>query len=85
MPKGICLASEPGCGKSLLARAVARYCGDAPIVISSVADWFTKERSYMDDVIRAMRLDRSVALARAHGIGFLFLDEVDAVPDRAPR
>lgn len=85
LPKGVCLASDPGCGKSLLARAIARFCGDAPIVISSVADWFTKERSYMDDVIRAMRstLDRSAALARAHGICFLFLDEVDAVPDRA--
>ncbi|MBR0780751.1 AAA family ATPase [Bradyrhizobium iriomotense] len=85
LPKGVCLASEPGCGKSVLARSIARFCGDAPIVISSVADWFTKERSYMDDVIRAMRstLDRSAALARAHGICFLFLDEVDAIPDRA--
>lgn len=85
LPKGVCLASVPGCGKSMLARAIAHHCGNAPIVISSVADWFTKERSYMDDVIRAMRstLDRSAALARTHGICFLFLDEVDAIPNRA--
>ncbi|MFN5018619.1 AAA family ATPase [Bradyrhizobium sp.] len=85
MPKGICVASEPGCRKSMLARSIAKHCGDAPLVVSSVADWFVKERSYIDDVIRAMRatFDRCAALARAHGICFLFLDEVDAIPDRA--
>lgn len=80
LQKGICLVSEPGCGKSLFARMLARECG-VPIVVSSCADWFTKS-GYLDDVIRSMRsvFDRCAALANPCAIAFL--DEVDAIPNR---
>ncbi|MHC2288799.1 AAA family ATPase [Bradyrhizobium barranii] len=80
IPKGICLVSEPGCGKSLYARILARECG-VPIVVTSCADWFTKS-GYLDDVIRSMRsvFDRCAALANPCSIAFL--DEIDAVPNR---
>jgi cell division protease FtsH len=84
MQKGICLASEPGIGKSLYARALAHHC-KLPIVVSSVADWFTQNRSFLDEVIRSMRavFDRASALARVNGLCVLLLDECDAVPDRS--
>ncbi|MHC2278085.1 cell division protease FtsH [Bradyrhizobium diazoefficiens] len=80
MQKGICLVSEPGCGKSLYARILARECG-VPIVVTNVADWF-KNSGYLDDVIRSMRsvFDRCAALANPCAIAFL--DEIDAVPNR---
>ncbi|RQH12667.1 AAA family ATPase [Bradyrhizobium sp. RP6] len=80
LQKGICLVSEPGCGKSLYARILARECG-VPIVVTSCADWFTKS-GYLDDVIRSMRsvFDRCAALANPCAIAFL--DEVDAIPNR---
>ncbi|NYG44815.1 hypothetical protein GGD67_002263 [Bradyrhizobium sp. IAR9] len=80
LQKGICLVSEPGCGKSLYARILAQECG-VPIVITNVAEWFTKS-GYLDDVIRAMRsvFDRCAALANPCSIAFL--DEIDAVPNR---
>ncbi|WLB01121.1 AAA family ATPase [Bradyrhizobium elkanii] len=80
LQKGICLVSEPGCGKSLFARILARECG-VPIVVSSCADWFTQS-GYLDDVIRSMRsvFDRCAALANPCAIAFL--DEVDAIPNR---
>lgn len=80
IPKGICLVSEPGCGKSLYARILARECG-VPIVVSSCSEWFTRS-GYLDDVIRSMRsvFDRCAALANPCAIAFL--DEIDAVPNR---
>lgn len=80
LQKGICLVSEPGCGKSLYARILAHECG-VPIVVTNVAEWFTKS-GYLDDVIRSMRsvFDRCAALANPCAIAFL--DEIDAVPNR---
>ncbi|MBR0737021.1 AAA family ATPase [Bradyrhizobium liaoningense] len=80
LQKGICLVSEPGCGKSLYARILARECG-VPIVVTNVADWF-KNSGYLDDVLRSMRsvFDRCAALANPCAIAFL--DEIDAVPNR---
>ncbi|MEY9403647.1 cell division protease FtsH [Bradyrhizobium japonicum] len=80
LQKGICLVSEPGCGKSLYARILAQECG-VPIVSTSCAEWFTKS-GYLDDVIRSMRsvFDRCAALANPCSIAFL--DEIDAVPNR---
>lgn len=80
LQKGICLVSEPGCGKSLYARILAHECG-VPIVVTNVAEWFTKS-GYLDDVIRSMRsvFERCAALANPCSIAFL--DEIDAVPNR---
>ncbi|WGD52439.1 AAA family ATPase [Bradyrhizobium sp. CB1650] len=93
LPKGVVLVSEPGLGKSLYAHSLSRHCG-LPIVVSSVADWFTQGRSYLDEVIRSMRavFDKAAALAGSPNREYnhkvksgciLFLDEIDAIPNRA--
>lgn len=78
--KGICLVSEPGCGKSLYARILAHECG-VPIVVTNVAEWFTRS-GYLDDVIRSMRSVFGRCAALANPCSIAFLDEIDAVPNR---
>lgn len=79
---GIVLHSEPGLGKTLYAKLLAKACS-MPLVVSSVADWFTAgDRGYLDSVMRHMR----AAFERAAGLGqpaILFLDEIDGIPNRA--
>jgi cell division protease FtsH len=80
LPRGICLHGEPGSGKSLYARILSRACS-LPLVSTSVADWFTRNQGYLNDVINAMRAVFAKAAALAPCI--LMLDEIDSVPNRA--
>ncbi|WP_201834934.1 AAA family ATPase [Microvirga zambiensis] len=73
------LASPPGLGKSLLARSLARTAG-LPLVTTSVSAWFAAG-SYLDSVLRSF--DQAVAAANAHAPAVLFIDELDALPNRA--
>lgn len=74
------LFSEPGLGKSLFARILAKACG-VPLVAYSVADLFASSPGYLDSVIKASRqmFERAAAIAPC----ILFLDEIDALPNRA--
>jgi cell division protease FtsH len=80
LPRGICLHGQPGTGKSLYSRILARACS-LPLVSTSVADWFTRNQGYLNDVINAMRAVFAKAAALAPCI--LLLDEIDSVPNRA--
>lgn len=79
----ICIASEPGIGKTVFAKAAARHLG-IPIVSVVTADWFA-QRSYIEDVLRSIRetWDRCRALVRAHGLCLLHIDECEGIPNRA--
>ena len=74
------LASEPGLGKTTFVRSLARSAR-LPLVSTSVAAWFSTTSGYLDTVIKAV--DTDFARARAASPSFLFLDEIDALPDRA--
>ncbi len=78
--RGAVLFSEPGLGKSMFARILAQACG-VPLVAFSVADLFANSVGYLDSVIKASRamFERAAALAPC----ILFLDEIDALPNRA--
>ena len=78
--RGAILFSEPGLGKSLFARILAQACG-IPLIAFSVADLFATTTGYLDSVIKASRamFERAAALAPC----ILFLDEIDALPNRA--
>jgi cell division protease FtsH len=78
--RGAVLFSEPGLGKSLYARILAQACG-VPLVAFSIADLFANSPGYLDSVIKASRemFERAAALAPC----ILFLDEIDALPNRA--
>jgi cell division protease FtsH len=78
LPKGICLHGEPGTGKSLYARILARACS-LPLVNTSVAEWLKK--GHLDDVLNAMSGDFEKAAALSPCL--LFLDEFDSLPNRA--
>ncbi|WP_349630746.1 AAA family ATPase [Bradyrhizobium liaoningense] len=78
--RGAVLHSEPGLGKSLFARILAKACG-VPLVVFSVADLFASSPGYLDSVIKASRAMFQRASAVAPCI--LFLDEIDALPNRA--
>lgn len=78
--RGAVLHSEPGLGKSLFARILARACG-VSLVAYSIADLFASSPGYLDSVIKASRqmFERAAAVAPC----ILFLDEIDALPNRA--
>ncbi|MBB1090459.1 AAA family ATPase [Rhodopseudomonas palustris] len=78
--RGAVLHSEPGLGKTLFAQILARACG-LPLIATSVADLFASSPGYLDSVIKASRavFDRAAAAAPC----ILFLDEIDALPNRA--
>jgi hypothetical protein len=78
--RGAVLYSDPGLGKSLFAQILARAC-QVPIVISSVAELFATSAGHLDDVVKAQR----AVFARAQALApcILFIDEIDAIPNRA--
>lgn len=84
LSRGAVVFSEPGLGKSLWARMVAKECG-IPILESSVADWLMNGSGNLSDVIRAERSAFSQArtLAAQATCCLMLWDEVDAIPNRA--
>jgi cell division protease FtsH len=78
--RGAVLHSDPGLGKSMFARLLAKAC-QVPIVISSVAELFSGSAGYLDSVIKAQR----AVFARAAALSpcILFWDELDGLPNRA--
>jgi cell division protease FtsH len=78
--RGVVIHSEPGLGKSLYARMLARECG-VPLVISSVGELFATSAGDLGAVIKAER----AVFARASALApcILFWDELDALPSRA--
>ena len=80
------LASPPGCGKTTLVASLACELG-APLVSTSVAAWFTTYKNgALDDVVRAAAASHASAVSHARatgGVAIWFLDEIDALPDRA--
>jgi cell division protease FtsH len=79
--RGAVLFSEPGLGKSIFARILAQACG-VPLVAFSIADLFANSPGFLDSVIKASRamFERAAAMAPCC---ILFLDEIDALPNRA--
>jgi len=77
--RGAVLHSPPGCGKSLYARMLASACG-MPLVATSVSEFFASSSGDLDGVIKAQRAVFTQAAESAPCI--LFLDEIDAIPDR---
>jgi cell division protease FtsH len=80
--RGAVLFSEPGLGKSLYARILAKACG-VPLVAFSIADLFAQGPGYLDSVIKNSRAMFEKAAALASPCCILFLDEIDALPNRA--
>jgi cell division protease FtsH len=78
--RGAVWHSDPGLGKSLLAKILANAC-DVPLITASVAELFATSAGYLDSVIKAQRA--LFARAQAQAPCILFLDEIDAIPNRA--
>jgi cell division protease FtsH len=78
MDCGLLLSGPSGTGKTMFAEAVAKTCG-AAFVSASCAKWQAK--GHLGDFLAAMRKTFSEAAEKAPCI--LFLDEFDAVGDRA--
>lgn len=74
------LTSTPGLGKSTFAKSLARSLG-VPLVATSVGAWFSNGSGNLDGVIK--QIDQVFATAAAAAPAVLFLDEIDAVPNRA--
>ena len=75
----ILLYGPPGTGKTTLARSFARTV-NAPLIQTSVAEWFTSSTGHLGDVASAAQrfFDQATALAPS----VAFLDEIDAIPNR---
>ncbi|MFC7052509.1 AAA family ATPase [Hansschlegelia quercus] len=71
---------KPGVGKTLVARSFAKTVG-LPLILTSVADWFASSNGHLGDVVVAAQraFDRAVASSPS----ILFVDELDALPDRS--
>lgn len=74
------LEGPPGTGKTLIANSLAVTSG-WNFVESSVGSWFTSGDGYLGGVVKNLKQFFDDTLAAAPAIGFL--DEIDAVPDRA--
>lgn len=73
VPKGILLYGPPGCGKTLLARAVA---GEAKVPFFSISG---SEFVEMFVGVGASRVRDLFEQAKAHAPAIVFIDEIDAV------
>ena len=75
---GVLLAGPPGTGKTLFAQALANSV-DAHFEAASLAAW--QAAGYLNELLKAMR--RAFSKAQNHAPAILFIDEIDAVGDRA--
>lgn len=73
VPRGILFTGPPGCGKTLLARAIAKECNCSFVAVTSslVEDKYFGETS--------KRIDAIFALARKRAPCILFFDEFDGL------
>jgi len=74
------LEGPPGCGKTLIAESLARTAGWA-FVPSSVGAWFTVGDGALGGVAKNIKAFVDTVIASEPAVGFL--DELDAIPDRA--
>jgi cell division protease FtsH len=79
--RGAIIYSEPGFGKSVLAGSIAQAC-KLPLVRGSIAEYFASGEGHLGDIVKAQRALFQKAASLAPCI--LFLDEIDAIPNRAP-
>ena len=79
LPKGVILSSPPGCGKTALARAIAKSAG-VHFIATSYAAWQSNKDGHLGAVTRAIR--SVFAEARANAPSILFIDEIDSLPTR---
>ena len=75
-PRGVLLHGAPGCGKTSLARAVARETGAFFFLING-AEILSKQPGEAEANLR-----KAFDQARAHAPAIVFLDEVDAIAPR---
>ncbi|MBV0893502.1 ATP-binding protein [Paracoccus sp. Z118] len=76
--RGLLVAGPPGCGKTELARAMAREPG-IHLESGSYAQW--QAAGHMGDMLKAMRKSFARATERAPSI--IFIDEIDAFGSRS--
>ena len=76
--RGILLSGPPGTGKTTFAGALARSCG-AHLITGSLSRWQAK--GHLGDLLKAMY--GAFAEAKQQSPSILFIDEIDAVGDRA--
>lgn len=77
--RAVVLASAPGFGKTTFVRSLARS-SRLPLFVSSVGGWFSGGDGHLGDVIK--QIDRLFAGANAVAPAIIFLDEIEALPDR---
>ncbi len=73
------LASAPGLGKTTFVRSLARAAA-LPLIATSVSSWFADSTGYLDGVVK--QIDAVFLAARARP-SLIFIDECDAIPNRA--
>ncbi len=73
IPKGILFKGPPGCGKTLMARAIAGEAGITVITING-SDFIDK---YVGAGARKIR--EVFAIAKIHGPTIIYIDEIDAI------
>ncbi|KAL7695896.1 Mitochondrial ATP-dependent zinc metallopeptidase [Lotmaria passim] len=79
LPKGALLAGPPGCGKTMLAKAIAKEAG---------VSFFYATGSEFDEMfvgVGARRVRELFAAAKAHSPALIFIDEIDALGGRRSR
>lgn len=75
----VILQSPPGRGKTAMVRSLAKS-SDLPLIATSVGQWFANSPGYLDSIVK--QIDQVFAAARAVAPAILFLDEIDAIPNR---
>lgn len=78
--RGILLMGQPGTGKTLFATALANELG-FDLVSTSVGAWQGSRNGYLGDMLAAMAKSFADATSRRGAV--LFVDELDAIGDRA--
>ncbi|QEL27249.1 AAA family ATPase (plasmid) [Bosea sp. F3-2] len=73
------LHGAPGVGKTYFAAALARTC-KLPLIATSLGQLFASTSGNLDSIVKG--LNQAFQEAREKGPSLLFIDELDALPDR---